>query len=83
MRQKYSLSALATAFKDTRVKEIVQKHYKDENILVTHKKTHVPLFRKEMQLIGENGDRAVYFSSEVEGGADYEVDPEFVKIVSN
>lgn len=81
LRQRYSLSALAQAFKEQRVKEIVQKHYREENILMVHKKSHVPLFRKEMQLIGEYGDRAVNFET-TEGASEYDVDPDFLKIVS-
>lgn len=47
------------AMKDSNVKQVVQKNVKSENIVLVHKESNEPIYKKEMLLIGEKGERAL------------------------
>lgn len=47
------------ALADTYVKRVVQKNVRMKTIQLINKESNQPIFNKEMQLIGERGDRAI------------------------
>ena len=51
---------------DSKVKQVVQKNVKSGNIVFVHRESNEPMFQKEMNLIGEKGDRAVNESPNAE-----------------
>lgn len=59
LKSKYSTSELKAAFKDQRVKKLIQKHVKEERIQFRDKVSREPIFKREMDLIGERGDDAI------------------------
>ena len=59
LKSKYSTSDLKAAFKDLRIKKLIQKHVKEERIQFRDKVSREPIFKREMNLIGEKGDDAI------------------------
>ena len=50
---------VVAALNDTKVKQVVQKHVAKENIKLLRRDSLEPVFRRELSLIGEKGERAV------------------------
>jgi len=80
LRQSYTLHELTGAFQQLEVKNVVQKHFRDENIIMVHRHTQEPLFRRELQLIGQLGDGAVFTESQA-NLEEEKVNPNITKIL--
>jgi len=80
LRQSYTLHELTGAFQQLEVKNVVQKHFRDENIIMVHRHTQEPLFRRELQLIGQLGDGAVFTESQA-NLEEEKVNPDITKIL--
>lgn len=70
----YSHSDVNAALKDTAVKNLVQKHVMKENIQLVHRDSLEPVYRREMSIIGEKGDRAALESPAHKAHVDYDAD---------
>ena len=80
-RGQWTQEDVEAAFKDTTVKQVVQKNLKNQNIQLVHQNTNEPVYQKELQLIGEKGERAVNESPNGDE-SQIDVDPAQTKMVS-
>lgn len=63
LKGKWSVADLSAAFNDTKVKEVVQKHFRDDNIKLVHQKTGEPLADDEG--LGQEQHAAVVSSFQI------------------
>lgn len=79
LKGKWSVAELNAAFNDTKVKKVVQKHFRDENIRLVDQETGEPIFKRATTLIGQHGEEAVNSPELVD---EVNAEPEQAKIVS-